>query len=452
VTVRILACLWLCIASGPLWAVPLPGGFDHSGWYQFEIVVMVDTRAEVLESETWPLVPRVNYPAQWRWLREPDRLALLKQTHLYASVAGSASGHILVREAAPLPPSWEPPASMLTEGDLVLINELIELGKGTDSRARAREQEDPTDSVPTQTPSAGPLLPFEAITPAVTSPSLISLDPLDITGVESEDESVVNVPFAKSPQIVELKEVAVSAARIPTPETFVQLSLDRLAPGLARYRRTSEDDIIASVSWLQGPDSRNLPIVIEPENEQGFPLAQGFIQLRPSGDQWRLGLNFWVNTAGHYLPDVFEMPPPPPSPQRIAVLHRAAPQVGSFASASAPNLALPAPEAAAAQQSPAVSFDGGAMPVSIAEVTAPAQPPDWPWRHLIHVADTVPLAANRLRYYDHPVIKVLAIWRELTWYELFDEGAKILATQSASQQDGAAASAIDPPHLASQPQ
>jgi hypothetical protein len=84
VTVRILACLWLCIASRPLWAVPLPGGFDHSGWYQFELVVMVDTRAEVLESETWPLVPRVNYPAQWRWLREPDTLALLKQTHLRA--------------------------------------------------------------------------------------------------------------------------------------------------------------------------------------------------------------------------------------------------------------------------------------------------------------------------------------------------------------------------------
>ena len=450
-TVRVLACLWLCISSRPLWAVPLPGGFDHSGWYQFELVVMVDTRAEVLESEAWPLVPRVNYPAQWRWLREPDTLAVLNQTYLSARATGSAAGHILVRGAAPLPPQWEPPASMLTDGDLMLINELIELGQGTDSRAVAEEQEDPTDSMPLQTQSAGPLLPFEAITPAVKSSSLISLDPLDITGVESEDVSVVNVPFAKRPEIVELDEVSVSAALIPTPETFVRLPLDRLAPGLARYRRTSEDDIIASVSWLQGPDSHNLPIVIEPENDRGFPLVQGFIQLRPSGDQWRLGLNFWVNTAGHYLPDVFEMPPPPPSPQRIAVLHSPAHQVSSLAVASDPNLALPPPKAIVAQRSFTVSVQDGSMPVSPAETAGPEQPTIWPWRHLIHVADTVPLTANRLRYYDHPVIKVLAIWRELTWYELFDEGAKISAAQRESQQDGAAASAIDQPHLASQP-
>ena len=52
--------------------------------------------------------------------------------------------------------------------------------------------------------------------------------------------------------------------------------------------------------------------------------------------------------------------------------------------------------------------------------------PEWPWRHLVHVADTIPLTENRLRYYDHPVIKVLAIWRELSWYELFIEGQALM--------------------------
>jgi hypothetical protein len=54
--------------------------------------------------------------------------------------------------------------------------------------------------------------------------------------------------------------------------------------------------------------------------------------------------------------------------------------------------------------------------------------PEWPWRHLVHVADTIPLTENRLRYYDHPVIKVLAIWRELSWYELFTEGQELMNT------------------------
>ena len=61
--------------------------------------------------------------------------------------------------------------------------------------------------------------------------------------------------------------------------------------------------------------------------------------------------------------------------------------------------------------------------------------PEWPWRHLVHVADTIPLTENRLRYYDHPVIKVLAIWRELSWYELFTEGQERMnASRVASRQ------------------
>ena len=60
----------LTMASLEPLAAPLPGGFQHSGWYQFEVVVMVDTRTETLESETWPLLPTVGYPARWRWLQD----------------------------------------------------------------------------------------------------------------------------------------------------------------------------------------------------------------------------------------------------------------------------------------------------------------------------------------------------------------------------------------------
>ena len=63
--------------------------------------------------------------------------------------------------------------------------------------------------------------------------------------------------------------------------------------------------------------------------------------------------------------------------------------------------------------------------------------PQWPWRHVIHVADTVPLSENRLRYYDHPVIKVLAIWRELSWYEVFRRGKDTLDASKESLNDSA---------------
>ena len=65
--------------------------------------------------------------------------------------------------------------------------------------------------------------------------------------------------------------------------------------------------------------------------------------------------------------------------------------------------------------------------------------PEWPWRHLVHVADTIPLTENRLRYYDHPIIKVLAIWRELSWYELYIEGQDLMNASRAASDSVATA-------------
>jgi hypothetical protein len=85
------------------------------------------------------------------------------------------------------------------------------------------------------------------------------------------------------------------------------------------------------------------------------------------------------------------------------------------------------------------SVDDTAAPLkddpSANEDYTPPRPPDWPWRHVIHVADTVPLAENRLRYYDHPVIKVLAIWRELSWYELYRRGVQRVDVEQAPTTD-----------------
>ena len=120
------------------------------------------------------------------------------------------------------------------------------------------------------------------------------------------------------------------------------------------------------------------------------------------------------------------MPGPPASPQRIAVL----------APAVRPNLeAIQGPDRSE-QQDAAGGFlwtgfgdavsDSEANDTSMAREVEVPLTPEWPWRHLVHVADTIPLTENRLRYYDHPVIKVLAIWRELSWYELFIEGQALM--------------------------
>ena len=417
------------VSLAPL-AAPLPGGFQHSGWYQFEVVVMVDTRAETLESETWPLLPTVGYPARWRWLQDPATQRALEAEYPDAVVTSSPAGHLTVRLPAPQIPLWEPDTEMLTEGDMSLIDDLIVISQGSDTFALLAEKTSEENAGDTESEASRPLLPFEQIAPVEEESSpLLALESL---GVAMPNEigaaAPINIPFAPEVDVVSLDPISVSATAIPTPAPFLQRPLDQLAPGLARYRRSSEDDVIAAVSWLQGPDSDTLPILLETDHDGGYPVLQGFIQLVPRGDSWRLGLNFWANTHGHYLPEIFEMPGPPASPQRIAVL----------APAVRPNLDVRQgiDLSDSERQDPAGGFlwsglgdtdsnSNGDNALPATEMAVPLAP-EWPWRHLVHVADTIPLTENRLRYYDHPVIKVLAIWRELSWYELFIEGQNLM--------------------------
>ena len=422
-----LAAFLTLVSLAPL-AAPLPGGFQHSGWYQFEVVVMVDTRAETLESETWPLIPTVGYPARWRWLQDTATQRALESEYPDAVVTSSHSGHLTLRLPAPQLPAWEPDTEMLTEGDMSLIDDLIEISQGSDTFALLAEKTGEEDAGGTKSEAPRPLLPFEQI--ALVEEENSPLLALESLGVAMPNEvgadAPINIPFAPEVNAISLDPISVDVEAIPKPVPFLQRPLDQLAPGLARYRRSSEDDVIAAVSWLQEPDSDTLPILLETDSDSGYPVLQGFIQLVPRGDSWRLGLNFWANTHGHYLPEIFEMPRPPPSPQRIAVL----------APAVRPNLETSRGTDSSEQQDTVGGFlwTGSGDAVSDSEVngasmtTGVEKPPtpEWPWRHLVHVADTIPLTENRLRYYDHPVIKVLAIWRELSWYELFIEGQALM--------------------------
>ena len=433
-------------------AAPLPGGFDHSGWYEFEVVVLVDSQADVLNSETWPLLPRPGYPSRWRWLVERAPKLPEPLPHTHALVRRSLSGHTMIFEPPPAPARWQPSDQVLTEGDLDLIDELIELGLGSTRADRAPSlSEDALESLEqSETPTADLLLPFEVNTPDTTSAPLLSLESLVLEGSPGRLEQQINVPFAPPEQLTELLPITVSATAIPLPSAFEQLPLNALAPGLQRYRRGHNDEVIAAAAWLQGPGSENLPIMLEPETSSGYPRAQGFVQLVPSQNSWRLGLNFWANTDGQYLPDIFEMDPPPPSPPRRTRVPATSagqpptPTTGSEYPMQPSNSmminAVPdvgkGLEGSANQSGEANGPPGQSdLEHGVEGDYTPPRPPEWPWRHVIHVADTVPLTENRLRYYDHPVIKVLAIWRELSWYELYVRGVARRDAERAAIDD-----------------
>ena len=289
--IRLGILLLFCgVLARSLSAAPLPGGFDHSGWYEFEVVVLVNVEPEVLASETWPLLPQPVYPSRWRWLLQRPSVEEERLPQANAHVLRSRSGHTMIYDPEPAPTPWQPSDAVLTQGDLDLINELIDLGMGSTSKDREMPLLDNESEAvqPAAADSADLVLPFEASDPEVLDQNLLSLESLVLDGSSTKTEQKISVPFAPPEQRAELLPVVVTATPIPLPATFEGLPLKKLAPGLRRYQRSNSDEVIASASWLQGPSSENLPIMIEPESGDGYPLAQGFIQVyrEPTAGVW----------------------------------------------------------------------------------------------------------------------------------------------------------------------
>ncbi|MBT5488131.1 MAG: hypothetical protein HOK02_01810 [Halieaceae bacterium] len=425
----------LTLTTNAAMAARLPGGFAHSGWFQFELVVLVDTRPAVLNSETWPLTTSVHYPARWRWIQDPALKAALMTQYDSATVSVSPSGHVLVTPPSAAPPVWEPPPPLLTEPEIAMIDELMALRLPTPPEPDITETTaaDELLSLANEDKRQGPLLPFEDAGLVDDTPRLTPFESLGITGdVLRGQAPEISIPLALPVEEVTLTPLTVTARRIPQPATFEKLPLDRLAAGLERYQQQNDDAVLVATSWLQSPDSDSLPILVEPDTDSPYPVLQGFIQLLPRDNSWRLGVNLWANTDGQYLPSIFEGAAPPPSPQRVTVLSAQA----SLDPALTHPASIDADNGPPAQVSvPLSPIDTDSSPATLMnEPGLPAQPltgpvpptlAPWPWRHVIHIEDTVPLSENRLRYYDHPVVKILATWRELSWYELYALGETI---------------------------
>jgi hypothetical protein len=425
----------LALTPNAAMAARLPGGFAHSGWFQFELVVLVDTRPAVLNSETWPLTTSVHYPARWRWIQDPALKAALMTQYDSATVSVSPSGHVLVTPPSAAPPVWEPPPPLLTEPEIAMIDELMALRLPTPPEPDITETTaaDELLSLANEDERQGPLLPFEDAGLVDDTPRLTPFESLGITGdVLRGQAPEISIPLALPVEEVTLTPLTVTARRIPQPATFEKLPLDRLAAGLERYQQQNDDAVLVATSWLQSPDSDSLPILVEPDTDSPYPVLQGFVQLLRRDNSWRLGLNLWANTEGQYLPAIFEGAPPPPSPQRVTVLSAQTPLDPALIDTAFTDKA---DDTGGKTTAPLIPFDTDSSPASkLNESGLPAQPltgpvpptlAPWPWRHVIHIEDTVPLSENRLRYYDHPVVKILATWRELSWYELYALGETI---------------------------
>jgi hypothetical protein len=201
----------------------------------------------------------------------------------------------------------------------------------------------------------------------------------------------------------------------PLPASYQLMPYEILKPGLRKLEKDTGRAPVSVLSWLQPISAESDAVVVDKWTQSDRePHIQGTLQINgpsASSREYRLATNLWTNTTGSYLPQ--KLPPLalPAPPTRVLLIE---------------------PEQVITQvlEEPTVEFIdittglNTLRPEPIDTVTTEDEDPvvaALP-KHAIALMDQRDLREGYVRYIDHPVIQVAAVWRELTYAELFELG------------------------------
>jgi hypothetical protein len=203
----------------------------------------------------------------------------------------------------------------------------------------------------------------------------------------------------------------------PMPASYQLMPYEILKPGLRQLEKDTGRAPASVLSWLQPISAESDAVVVDKwAQSDRDPHIQGTLQITgpsASSREYRLTTNLWTNTSGSYLPQ--KLPPLalPAPPTRVLLIE---------------------PEQVLTQvlEEPTVEFIdittglNTLKPELVDPVTSEDEDQDpavaaLP-KHAIALVDQRDLREGYVRYIDHPVIQVAAVWRELTYAELFELG------------------------------
>lgn len=425
---------------------------EPSGWLQVEVAVVIDASENALFSEQWPLSPEPRYPQRARWLIDPAADEELRSQHPTGELRTDERG----AQTIVLPTPEQLIAQANTEMAAVMAQYLDDLCTGilpdmpdlslpmapdtanagsTERTASGRSATGIRDRVPSP-------LPLEAW--AEQRRPLDDLQPLALDELRAGVMALEDVPPRVMPTSTtephndsEAQQDDTLTAEPPPalPTAFVQREGSLLAQGLQRLSRRSGDQVRMYAAWLQPPDVTNLPLVLtDSADDSDWPALQGFVQM-VQRDGWRMGINIWLNTQGDYLPDGLTLPAPPAKPDRTVFISADSEEIlagdelrqrqqwlQAFHQTQLRGDFPPAPDVVDPYSDAFTLVGADSLEAKTQEPSNANDDSTWPYRHVIHVADTRSLLDGNVRYFDHPVIKVLATYTELSWGEVYALG------------------------------
>ena len=455
----LVSCVSFAQETTPI-PVNVPESVDPnagSGWLRVELAVLVDDRNEVITSEAWPPYPSTQYPLSHRRLRDDQLLKDLSVRYPQAQVIAEADGSITLLIPDPQDIVAEAKAEALAAQQQALKLAMNAASNNGDEIERNGDSAIDTEgAIPQTTSDDKPEAIALEMIDAPDKPANAGADWLSAYSETAllESEAGTNPPAVDALDTPEEEAGEPSEPLLVLPKSFSVRPLELLSQGLSQLTRSNPDRLQLSAGWLQAPEVANLPIILDNSGDDSqWPQLQGFVQIR-TGDTLRFGVNFWWNTQATYLPEGFFMTPPPiapaqrlwrdktslaPLPERTVSRRQATfKAIEEHLNAGLPLIEFVDPTTGFFREvEPEIDDRNRFSPTEI-----------WPWRHFIHVADTRSIAEGYIRYFDHPVLKIIATWQELTWGEVYQIGAADYEREeleAAIEKAKSAADAAPPP-------
>jgi hypothetical protein len=183
---------------------------------------------------------------------------------------------------------------------------------------------------------------------------------------------------------------------LPTPFTTLGGSAMEFRGKAAYMERTGGYQTLFHEIWVQpvASEQRALPIIIDRSGDkQTWPQLQGSVKFYLSRFL-HLETNLWLNTAGNYLKQDWQMPAPPLGPRSL-IINRPSP------------VALPVeyelPEDGIEENATDMAVETG---------------PLYPWRHAASLKQTRKMRSTEVHYIDHPMLGIVVLISPITEDEL----------------------------------
>ena len=203
----------------------------------------------------------------------------------------------------------------------------------------------------------------------------------------------------------------------PLPASYQAMPLEMLPTGLKNLQKETGRRPVALLSWLQPTEGVSDAVIVDSwADENPIPNLQGTVRVSQTANEtngYRLITDLWANTTAQYLPERLPAIEIPAAPTRVLVIEPEEAAKTEMNEATVEFIDITT-GLSTVTPSPRQSDDTGSS--DSVEVSLP------PLKHAIRLHETRDLREGYVRYIDHPVIQVAAVWRELTYAELHEMG------------------------------